>query len=98
MTAPAERTTWSGPLPQNGGYRIDVSPTRGNATYTMTVRITGGRRPRSRRHSRHPAAAASAPGQVQRVNFAPGADHVEIRDSISPDVTHTFILGAAAAR
>ena len=44
LTAPGERTTWSGPLPQDGDYRIAISPTRGNATYTMTVRITGGER------------------------------------------------------
>ena len=93
MTAPAERTTWSGPLPQNGGYRIDVSPTRGNATYTMTVRITGGtpspqQTPQQTPHRRHSSRAAGQ--SVQRVNFAPGADHVEIRDSITPDVTHTF--------
>ena len=32
------------------------------------------------------------------MNFAPGSDHVEIRNSITPDVTHTFILGAAAGQ
>ena len=97
MTAPAERTTWSGPLPQNGGYRIDVSPTRGNATYTMTVRITGGAPSPQQTPQQTPQ--QQSPGQsVQRVNFAPGADHVEIRNSITPDVTHTFILGAAAGQ
>lgn len=27
-------------LPYNGDYRIEVAPTRGNATYKLTVKIT----------------------------------------------------------
>ena len=30
---------WSGELPSNGNYSIWVSPTRGNATYTLEVTI-----------------------------------------------------------
>lgn len=42
LTGLEERTTWSGPLAQSGDYKIAVQPTRGNATYTITVRVTGG--------------------------------------------------------
>ena len=31
--------SWSGILPQSGAYLIAVGPTRGNATYTLTVTI-----------------------------------------------------------
>ena len=31
--------SWSGVLPQSGPYLIAVGPTRGNATYTLTVTI-----------------------------------------------------------
>jgi hypothetical protein len=34
-----ETTDWSGELPRNGDYVIVVSPTRGNATYTLEVTI-----------------------------------------------------------
>jgi hypothetical protein len=30
---------WSGVLPDTGGYLVAVGPTRGNATYTLTVSI-----------------------------------------------------------
>lgn len=30
---------WRGRLPASGDYRIEVGPTRGNATYTLTVSI-----------------------------------------------------------
>lgn len=34
-----ETTDWSGELPRNGDYVIDVGTTRGNATYTLEVTI-----------------------------------------------------------
>ncbi|HEV2799341.1 MAG TPA: hypothetical protein VGW12_02530 [Pyrinomonadaceae bacterium] len=34
-----DSTDWSGTLPQNGDYIIEVSGTRGNATYTLEVMI-----------------------------------------------------------
>ncbi len=30
---------WSGELPRNGDYTIVISPTRGNATYTLEITI-----------------------------------------------------------
>lgn len=30
---------WSGELPSRGDYRIEVGPTRGNATYTLEISI-----------------------------------------------------------
>jgi hypothetical protein len=30
---------WSGELPSRGDYRIEVAPTRGNATYTLEITI-----------------------------------------------------------
>lgn len=30
---------WSGELPSRGDYRIEVGPTRGNATYTLEITI-----------------------------------------------------------
>lgn len=35
----ADATDWSGALPLSGDYSIWVSPTRGNATYTLEVTI-----------------------------------------------------------
>ena len=34
-----EATDWSGELNRSGNYVIEVSPTRGNATYTLEVTI-----------------------------------------------------------
>ena len=35
----ADASDWTGELPSNGDYSIWVSPTRGNATYTLEVTI-----------------------------------------------------------
>jgi hypothetical protein len=35
----ADASDWTGELPANGDYSIWVSPTRGNATYTLEVTI-----------------------------------------------------------
>ncbi len=35
----SDRTSWSGPLPANGKYRVIVGGTRGNATYKITISI-----------------------------------------------------------
>lgn len=34
-----DQTNWSGKLPETGDYKIEVAPTRGNATYRLTVSI-----------------------------------------------------------
>jgi hypothetical protein len=34
-----DRTNWSGTLPESGDYKIEVGPTRGNATYRLTVSV-----------------------------------------------------------
>lgn len=34
-----DQTTWTGTLPANGDYKIEVGGTRGNATYKLTVTI-----------------------------------------------------------
>jgi type II secretory pathway pseudopilin PulG len=34
-----DATKWSGELPETGDYLIEVAPTRGNATYRLTVEI-----------------------------------------------------------
>lgn len=34
-----DATDWSGELPLNGDYSVWISPTRGNATYTLEVTI-----------------------------------------------------------
>jgi len=35
----ADASDWTGEIPMNGDYSISVSPTRGNATYTLEVTI-----------------------------------------------------------
>ena len=35
----ADATDWTGELPASGDYSIHVSPSRGNATYTLEVTI-----------------------------------------------------------
>jgi hypothetical protein len=42
LTAPDDRTVWRGQLTQDGDYHVVVEPTFGNATYTITGRVTGG--------------------------------------------------------
>ena len=37
--SPEEQTHWSGKLPIKGDYLIEVGPTRGNATFDLTVEI-----------------------------------------------------------
>jgi hypothetical protein len=37
--SPEEQTHWSGTLPVKGEYLIEVGPTRGNATFDLTVEI-----------------------------------------------------------
>lgn len=39
LTGAEETTDWSGDLPRTGDYVIEVSGTRGNATYTLEVTI-----------------------------------------------------------
>ena len=34
-----DQTIWSGTIPESGEYKIQVAPTRGNATYRLTVSI-----------------------------------------------------------
>lgn len=34
-----DQTNWSGKLAETGDYKIEVAPTRGNATYRLTVSI-----------------------------------------------------------
>ena len=34
-----DQTVWSGTIPESGEYKIQVAPTRGNATYRMTVSV-----------------------------------------------------------
>ena len=90
LTAPAERTTWSIVLPQGGDYRVVVQPTRGNSTYTITVRITGGTPVPS------PQPTQTSPASTtRRVSFAPGTDNLAINDSIATGETHVWLVGAA---
>lgn len=35
-----DATQWTGPLPASGRYLVVVGPTRGNARYTLTLKIT----------------------------------------------------------
>lgn len=37
--SPDEQVNWNGRLPINGDYLIEVAPTRGNATFDLTVEI-----------------------------------------------------------
>ena len=34
-----DQTVWGGTIPESGEYKIQVAPTRGNATYQLTVSI-----------------------------------------------------------
>ena len=34
-----DQTVWSGTVPESGVYKIQVAPTRGNATYRLTVSV-----------------------------------------------------------
>lgn len=93
LTAPGERTTWSGVLPQGGDYRVVVQPTRGNSTYTITVRITGGTSAPSQQPTQTPAPATT----TRRVSFAPGTDNLAVNDSIAGE-THIWVIGAASGQ
>lgn len=39
LTGPEETTDWSGKLPRNGDYVIEVGSSRGNASYTLEVTV-----------------------------------------------------------
>jgi hypothetical protein len=101
MTAPAERTTWSGFLPQDGDYRVEVRPTRGNATYTIAATITNGPG-QSPPPTPAPQPAPSTPtgqnnesgGTTSQVFFAAGSDHAQIVNSIAPGAEDHWILNA----
>jgi hypothetical protein len=92
LTAVDERTTWTGVLPEDGDYRIAVQPTRGNSTYFITVRITGG-------FAANPTQQSPAPqGSTGRISFAPGSDHGIVNEVIAPGAVDRWILRAAAGQ
>lgn len=96
LTAPGDRTTWSWQLPQGGDYRVVVKPTRGNATYTITVRITGGAAAApAPQPAPQPAPAGPSGSTTRRISFAPGTDNLAVSDAIAPEETHTWLVGAA---
>jgi len=88
LTAPDDRTTWTGVLPADGDYRVVVAPTRGNATYTITVRITGGEEP----------APAPQPGEPQRIQFESGRSSATVSGDVLPATTHRYVLGGSAGQ
>jgi len=96
LTGVEARTTWTGPLPQDGDYKIAVEPTRGNATYTLTVQVTGGNAPLPAPPP--PAPPAPSPGTTQRLSFAPGTNSATVSQSIAPGTVDRYILGAAAGQ
>lgn len=104
MTAPDVRTTWTGVLPTDGDYRVAVQPTRGNATYTITVRITGpggastGGTSSSSSGGGNNAGGTAGPHVTRRLSFAPGTDNGVVSDSIAPGQAHRWLLGAAAGQ
>ena len=106
MTGLGERTTWSGVLPQDGDYRVEVRPTRGNATYTIAATITNqpGQAP-------PPTPAPPPPSDDQggqpnesggttaaQVYFAAGSDHAQIVNSIAPGAEDHWIVNAQAGQ
>ena len=87
LTAPAERTTWTGVLPADGDYRVAVSPLMGNQAYDVVVSIHGGGGGEGGvvgdgPYEPDPAVDNPNPdpvvldegGVVQRISFEPGAD------------------------
>jgi hypothetical protein len=92
LTASGDRTVWSGQLPADGDYHIVVHPTFGNATYTITVRITGG--PTSPTTTPAPPPAPAA----RRISFPPGTDNLTVSDQIGPGETQRWLAGAAAGQ
>jgi hypothetical protein len=101
LTAPDDRTTWSWQLPQSGDYVVVVTPTRGNSTYTITVRITGGNTPAQQPQPQQSPPPTQAPTQsppsstTRRISFAPGTDNLAVEDSIANGETHIWLVGAA---
>jgi hypothetical protein len=101
LTAPGQRTTWSGQLPLDGDYRVAVSPLAGNSDYSITVRITGdpsGFDPGNVANPEPTPIVLDGGGVTQRVSFEPGADHAIIVNTLAPGVADTFVLGAAAGQ
>ena len=106
MTAPADRTTWTGSLPQNGDYRVEVRPTRGNATYTISATITN--QPGATPPPPTPAPAPDGPshaggandsgGTSAHVYFESGSDHAQIQLSIAPGAEDHWIVTANAGQ
>ena len=74
-----------------------VKPTSGNATYTITVRITGGTPAPTpqQQPTQQPPTPTPSGTTVRRVSFAPGTDNLALNDSIAPGETHIWLVGAA---
>jgi hypothetical protein len=104
MTAPAERTTWSGFLPQDGDYRVEVRPTRGNATYTIAARITDqpvaapAPAPPAEAEPSHAGGPNESGGTSAHVYFEAGSDHAQIQLSIAPGAEDHWIITANAGQ
>jgi hypothetical protein len=104
MTAPGERTTWSGVLPQDGDYRVEVRPTRGNATYTIAATITNGPSqapppaPPAPAEPSHAGGPNESGGTSAHVYFEAGSDHAQIQMSIAPGAEDHWIVTAAAGQ
>lgn len=96
MTSSGEqRTTWSGPLTADGDHTIEVRPTRGNATYTMTVTITGPPTPATApTGGASPGAGGASGGTSAHVYFEPGSDHAQIQQSIAPGAEDRWVITA----
>ena len=109
LTAPAERTTWTGVLPTDGDYRVAVSPLMGNQSTTSSCRSTavahggvvgdGPYEPDPAVDNPNPdPVVLDGGGVVQRISFEPGADHAIVSNALAPGMADTFILGAASGQ
>ena len=77
---------FSGTLPADGDYVVEVTSVHGNATYAAIIQITG------------PTGQNVYGGSVERIEFAPGTNGASVDGEVSAGDIDRYILGASAGQ
>ena len=77
---------FSGTLPADGDYVVEVTSVHGNSTYAAIIQITG------------PTGQNEYGGSVERIEFAPGTNGASVDGAVSAGDIDQYILGASAGQ
>jgi hypothetical protein len=78
--------SFAGTLPADGDYVVEVSSTRGNATYAAIIQITGR------------TGQDEVGGLVERIEFAPGTNGASVDGAVVVGNVDQYVLGASAGQ